>query len=205
MVATGFNMYGDPVRIEGSELLARAIQHETDHLDGVLFIDRLDDEARKAAMREIRESEWFGLEQPTVKVSPHTHRGLRSMRVVFAGTPEVALPALDAIAGSEHELVGVVTRPDAPSGRGRRLTESPVAARAAELGVPVLKPDHPRDPDFQAALRELAPDCCPVVAYGALIPQQRARHPGPRLGQPPLLAAARLARRGAGAALDLGG
>ena len=93
------------------------------------------------------------------------------MRVVFAGTPEVALPALDAIAGSEHELVGVVTRPDAPSGRGRRLTESPVAARAAELGVPVLKPDHPRDPEFQAALRDLAPDCCPVVAYGALIPR----------------------------------
>lgn len=93
------------------------------------------------------------------------------MRVVFAGTPEVALPALDAIAGSDHELVGVVTRPDAPSGRGRRLTESPVAARATELGVPVLKPDHPRDPEFQAALRDLAPDCCPVVAYGALIPQ----------------------------------
>ena len=93
------------------------------------------------------------------------------MRVVFAGTPEVALPALDAIAESEHELVGVVTRPDAPSGRGRRLTASPVAARAAELGLPVLKPDHPGDPDFQAALRDLAPDCCAVVAYGALLPQ----------------------------------
>ena len=75
MVASGFNMYGDPVRIEGSELLARAIQHETDHLDGVLFIDRLDDVARKAAMREIRESEWFGLERPAVKVSPHNTGG----------------------------------------------------------------------------------------------------------------------------------
>ena len=75
VVASGFNMYGDPVRIEGSELLARAIQHETDHLDGVLFIDRLDDEARKAAMREIRESEWFGLERPTVKISPHRTGG----------------------------------------------------------------------------------------------------------------------------------
>lgn len=75
VVASGFNMYGDPVRIEGSELLARAIQHETDHLDGVLFIDRLDAEARKAAMREIRESEWFGIEQPTVKISPHATRG----------------------------------------------------------------------------------------------------------------------------------
>jgi methionyl-tRNA formyltransferase len=93
------------------------------------------------------------------------------MRVVFAGTPEPALPALDAIAGSRHELVGVVTRPDAPSGRGRRLTPSPVAERAAELGVPVLKPDHPRDPGFQDALRALRPECCPVVAYGALLPQ----------------------------------
>ena len=93
------------------------------------------------------------------------------MRVVFAGTPEPALPSLDAIASSPHELVGVVTRPDAPAGRGRRLTPSPVAERAAELGVPVLKPDHPRDPEFQEALRALAPDCCPVVAYGALLPQ----------------------------------
>ncbi len=93
------------------------------------------------------------------------------MRVVFAGTPEVAVPALDAIAASRHELVGVVTRPDAPSGRGRRLVASPVAQRAEELGVPVLKPDHPRDPDFQAALAALRPDACPVVAYGALLPQ----------------------------------
>ena len=93
------------------------------------------------------------------------------MRVVFAGTPEVALPALDAVAASAHELVGVVTRPDAPAGRGRRLVASPVAQRAEELGVPVLKPDHPRDPDFQSVLRSLAPDCCPVVAYGALLPQ----------------------------------
>ncbi|MFC5730068.1 MULTISPECIES: peptide deformylase [Nocardioides] len=75
VVASGFNMHGDPVTIEGSELLARAIQHETDHLDGILFIDRLDPEARKAAMREIRESEWFGLERPTIKVSPHATGG----------------------------------------------------------------------------------------------------------------------------------
>jgi methionyl-tRNA formyltransferase len=93
------------------------------------------------------------------------------MRLVFAGTPEAALPSLDAIAASPHELVAVVTRPDAPAGRGRKLVASPVAQRAEELGVPVLKPDHPRDPDFQAALRELTPDCCPVVAYGALLPR----------------------------------
>jgi peptide deformylase len=76
VVAKGFNQFGEPVLVEGSELLARAIQHETDHLDGVLFIDRLDTAARKAAMRAIRESDWFGAEQPTVRVSPHATRGL---------------------------------------------------------------------------------------------------------------------------------
>jgi len=93
------------------------------------------------------------------------------MRVVFAGTPDVALPSLRAIAASSHELVGVVTRPDAPAGRGRKLVASPVAQAAEELGVPVLKPEHPRDPEFQEQLRALAPDACPVVAYGALLPQ----------------------------------
>ena len=93
------------------------------------------------------------------------------MRVVFAGTPEVALPALRAVAASRHELVGVVTRPDAPAGRGRRLTASPVGALGEELGVPVLRPTSPREPAFLDALRALAPDCCPVVAYGALLPR----------------------------------
>ncbi|MFT4110347.1 peptide deformylase [Propionicimonas sp.] len=76
VVAHGFDQHGEPVVVEGSDLLARAIQHETDHLDGVLFIDRLDQAARKAAMKQIRESDWFGLERPTVKVSPHATRGL---------------------------------------------------------------------------------------------------------------------------------
>jgi methionyl-tRNA formyltransferase len=93
------------------------------------------------------------------------------MRVVFAGTPEVAVPALDALAASPHEVVGVVTRPDAPAGRGRSVSASPVAQRAAELGVPVLRPKHPKDPGFQEQLARLRPDCCPVVAYGALLPQ----------------------------------
>lgn len=75
VVARGFNMHGDPVTIEGSELLARALQHETDHLDGILFIDRLDRDRRKEAMRQIRESDWFG-PQTQVKVSPHPTRGL---------------------------------------------------------------------------------------------------------------------------------
>jgi methionyl-tRNA formyltransferase len=95
---------------------------------------------------------------------------VNGLRVVFAGTPEAALPSLHAVAVSGHDLVGVVTRPDAPTGRGRRLAGSPVAEAAVALGVPILKPRHPRDADFQAALRELAPDVCPVVAYGALLP-----------------------------------
>jgi methionyl-tRNA formyltransferase len=93
------------------------------------------------------------------------------VRIVFAGTPEPALPALNAVLGSTHDVVAVVTRPDAPSGRGRGLHPSPVGARADELGIEVLKPARPRDADFLARLTELAPDCCPVVAYGALIPQ----------------------------------
>jgi methionyl-tRNA formyltransferase len=92
------------------------------------------------------------------------------VRIVFAGTPEVALPSLRALAASRHDLVGVVTRPDAPAGRGRRLVASPVATLGEELGVPVLKPASPKDPAFQEELRRLAPECCPVVAYGALLP-----------------------------------
>jgi methionyl-tRNA formyltransferase len=94
------------------------------------------------------------------------------VRIVFGGTPDVAIPSLDALADSRHELVVAVTRPDAQSGRGKKLTASPVAQRAAELGIEVLKPQRPRDEEFVARLTELAPDCCPVVAYGALLPQR---------------------------------
>ncbi|UQX00256.1 methionyl-tRNA formyltransferase [Streptomyces sp. RerS4] len=100
------------------------------------------------------------------------------MKLVFAGTPEVAVPALDAlIASGRHEIAAVVTRPDAPAGRGRRLVASPVAERAEEAGIEVLKPVRPRDEAFQARLREIAPDCCPVVAYGALIPKSALEIP----------------------------
>lgn len=93
------------------------------------------------------------------------------MRLVFAGTPSVALPALEALHASRHEVVAVVTRPDAPSGRGRRLSRSPVGAWADEHGLPVLTPRKPSEQGFLDALEALAPDCCPVVAYGALVPR----------------------------------
>ncbi|NAZ76653.1 methionyl-tRNA formyltransferase [Kineococcus sp. T13] len=102
------------------------------------------------------------------------------MRLVVAGTPDVALVALDALLASSHEVVAVLTRPDAPAGRGRRPVASPVALRAREAGLPLLQPERPRGEAFLAALRELAPDACPVVAYGALVPREALQVP--RLG-----------------------
>lgn len=92
------------------------------------------------------------------------------MRLVFAGTPQPAVPALRALLDSRHDVVAVVTRPDAPVGRGRTLTPSPVARVADEYGLEVLKPARPGDPEFLARLAEMGPDCCPVVAYGGLLP-----------------------------------
>jgi methionyl-tRNA formyltransferase len=94
------------------------------------------------------------------------------VRLVFAGSGVPAVPSLRALLDAPgHEVVAVVTRPDAPAGRGRRLTRSPVGALADEAGVPVLTPRRPSEPEFLDALRALAPDCCPVVAYGALVPR----------------------------------
>ena len=105
------------------------------------------------------------------------------MRVVFAGTPLAAVPALDSLLASRHEVAAVLTRPDKPAGRGhkvghghatghgRKVESSPVARRAAAAGLEVLTPARPRDPEFISRLREIGPDCCAVVAYGALIPQ----------------------------------
>jgi methionyl-tRNA formyltransferase len=93
------------------------------------------------------------------------------VRLVFAGTPEVALPSLDLLASSGHDLVAVVTRPDAARGRSKAPVPSPVAAWASAHGVEALKPPAASDPGFLARLRELAPDACPVVAYGNLLTQ----------------------------------
>ncbi len=92
------------------------------------------------------------------------------MRLVFAGTPGAALPSLDALLTSRHQVAAVLTRPDAPAGRGRRVARSPVKERAADAGIEVLQPSRPSEPAFLDRLRDIAPDCCPVVAYGALVP-----------------------------------
>ena len=102
------------------------------------------------------------------------------LRVLFAGTPEAAVPSLRALLASRHDVVAVLTRPDAAAGRGRRLHRSPVGALADEAGIPVLTPRRLADPDFLDTLRVLAPDCCAIVAYGALVP--RAALDVPRCG-----------------------
>jgi methionyl-tRNA formyltransferase len=102
------------------------------------------------------------------------------LRLLFAGTPEPAVPSLRALLDSRHEVVAVLTRPDAPAGRGRRLVRSPVGALADEAGIPVLTPRRLAEPEFLDTLRALAPDCCAIVAYGALVP--RAALEVPRYG-----------------------
>jgi methionyl-tRNA formyltransferase len=92
------------------------------------------------------------------------------VRLLFAGTPAVAVPSLRALLDSSHEVVAVLTRPDARVGRGRTVAASPVAALARESGIETLTPQRPSDPDFVQRLAELAVDCAPVVAYGGLIP-----------------------------------
>jgi len=93
-----------------------------------------------------------------------------TVRLLFAGTPAVALPALEALLAGPHEVVGVLTRPDAPAGRGRRTVVAPVAVRAEQAGLPVLRPRSLHDREAGEQVAALAPDCAPVVAYGALVP-----------------------------------
>jgi len=101
------------------------------------------------------------------------------VRLLFAGTPAAAVPTLDALLNSDHQVAAVLTRPDAPAGRGRHITGSPVARRAADAGIEILRPRSPREPAFLDRLAAIRPDCAPIVAYGALLPQ-------PVLDVPPL-------------------
>ncbi len=100
------------------------------------------------------------------------------MRILYAGTPTTAVPSLEALLASDHEVVAVLTRPDAPAGRGRALVPSPVKEAALGHGIAVLTPAGPREEGFEQTLRGLAPDVCAVVAYGALLPPEVLDIPG---------------------------
>jgi methionyl-tRNA formyltransferase len=109
-----------------------------------------------------------------VPARPDARAGRQSespLKLLFAGTPEPAVPSLEALLASDHEVVAVLTRPDARAGRGRKVSRSPVAERADAAGLPVLQPRSPREPEFLGQLADLDVDCAPVVAYGALVPQ----------------------------------
>jgi methionyl-tRNA formyltransferase len=102
---------------------------------------------------------------------PARREGEPPLRLLFAGTPDAAVPSLEALLASDHDVVAVLTRPDARSGRGRTVSRSPVAERADAAGLSVLQPRSPRDPEFLEQLAALEVECAPVVAYGALVPQ----------------------------------
>ena len=189
-------------------MLARCFQHETDHLDGILFTDRLEGEDRKAALRAIRNANYDAITEQTTAKRAKTvgssfgggsfgaefTAGSGAVRVLFAGTPAVAVPSLDALVDAGFDVVAVLTRPDAPLGRKRVLTPSPVAARAAELGIEVIHAAKV-DADVTARIAAAAPG---RRRHRRL---RRADSPGgpghspPRLDQPALLPAAGLARR----------
>jgi methionyl-tRNA formyltransferase len=105
---------------------------------------------------------------------------VEQLRIVFFGTPQFAVPTLAALVASRHDICGVVTQPDRPSGRGHRLSNSPVKARALEHGLPIAQPQRLREPDFLATIREWHADLGVVAAYGKLIPEDLLALP--RLG-----------------------
>ena len=187
-------------------MLARCIQHETDHLDGVLFVDRLDAETRKAAMRAIREARVVRPGQRRRSRSARTASdALRRVRLVFAGTPATAVPVAARaarLAAARGRRRRHPARRPAP-GAGRARAASPVAALADERGIPVLTPRRPGRPGVpRPAARTRASTAARSSPTARCCRPRRSTVPRARLGQPALLAAARVARRGAGAARD---
>ncbi|MDQ7793664.1 MAG: methionyl-tRNA formyltransferase [bacterium] len=156
---------GHRVWVEGEDLLARALQHEIDHLDGVLFLDRA--EAFEYAGAETAEGE----ERPPRRGGPPGPTPpvpVRDLRIVFMGTPAFALPTLTALSEGPYRVVGVVVQPDRPAGRGGRITPAPVKEYALSRGLPVLQPARVGESLDQLATWK--PDLIITVAFGQLLP-----------------------------------
>ena len=204
VVANGSDMHGDPVTIEGTDLLARCVQHETDHLDGILFIDRLDAERKQAHEGDPRgrvgerDRRRRSRLQPAPRFRP---RALAAAPACGWSSPAPRRPRVPVAAtrcsASAHEVVAVVTRPDAPAGRGRRLVASPGRAAGAEAAASrCSRRAEPRDAGVPGPAARARAGLLPGRRLRRAGPAGRARHPAARLGQPALLAAAGLARRG---------
>ena len=151
--------------VEASGLLARCFQHEMDHLDGTLFVDRLRGLQKDLIVRKIKK-----LAASRQMVAP--------VRIVFFGTPQFAVPTLEALIASRTPVVGVVTQPDRPRGRGQKVTDSPGQGRRARARVcPSSSRTRLRDPGAIDALSALSPDLGVVAAYGKLIPGDCCSYP----------------------------
>ena len=148
---------GKPILVEASGLEARVIQHEMDHLDGVLIVDRTSRDQRKQAMRTLRE-----------QLEPRPAAALK-LRNVFLGTSDFAAVVLRRLAASDHRPQLVVTRPDAKQGRGQRLAPPPVALLARELGIEVIQPEQLHAPEILERIADARPEVVTTCAYGVLI------------------------------------
>ncbi|MGE5485046.1 MAG: methionyl-tRNA formyltransferase [Ignavibacteriales bacterium] len=147
---TGLDRDGRTIWVEGEGLLARALQHEIDHLDGILFTDRA---------------------QALYETEPGQGREAKRLRVVFMGTPEFAVPSLISVLRDGHDIAAVVTQPDRPKGRGMEMAPSPVKQAALKHRLPVLQPGSCKSPAFVDRVARLAPDVIVVVAFGQILPR----------------------------------
>lgn len=143
VTVTGLDRHGRKRWVEGEGLLARALLHEIDHLDGILFIDR----ARRI-----------------IEIPPE-----KRLRIVYMGTPDFSVPVLAELVDQGFRVRAVVTQPDRPRGRGQKLRPSPVKRLAEELGLPVLQPER-LDDEFVAELSAIKPDVIITCAYGKILP-----------------------------------
>ena len=141
----------EPFILTGEGLLARAICHECEHLDGILYVEHVEGELHDVNYEE-EDGEY--------------------MRVVFMGTPDFSVGTLRELAKAGHEIAGVISQPDKPKGRGKNLQPTPVKEAAMELGLPVYQPQKVRDPEFIQVMKELNPDVIVVVAFGQIIPKE---------------------------------
>ena len=187
-------------------LLARIFQHETDHLGGMLYIDRLDDDGRKAVLAELRRIE-LGLVEPRGRrrMIGRGYPAAVTVRVAFLGNDPWSVPALDAIAGEPDLAVAlVVTNPPKAAGRGDTLRADRVADAARRSALPLVEADGVRAAAGAERARGGAPDAIVVVAYGELLAARRLDHAPLRRGEPAFLAVASMARRLARPACDPG-